>query len=369
MTWIDARTNPQNVYAQRVERSGYWGYPSPIVTDVSDVPADQGGKVLLTWDPSRLDAFPQEIVTHYTIWRSLSAPAAAMLLAEGAASLDPSAIERGFTGPAYRFFEMNGALYGWELIGNMDSHYLDSYSFTAATLSDSISGHPATEYFFVSAHTSNRFYFWDSKPDSGASVDNLPPGTPLALEGEQSISPVGLTLTWDPNSEIDLAGYAVYRGTTPDFVPSAGNRIAAPADTLWFDEDWHWSNGYYYKVSAIDIHGNESGFALFTPDDVTGNDTPKAPEANYLSQNYPNPFNPTTRIAFGLSAPARVSLRIYDIAGRLVRVLAEGDRPAGNFTELWDGRDSNGRPVASGIYFYRLAAGGFEETRKMAIMR
>ena len=164
MTWIDQRANPQNVYAQRIERSGYWGYPCPAITDVSDVPADQGGKAIVTWDPSRLDAFPTEVVTHYTIWRSLSAPAAARLLSAGAQSVDPATIERGFAGKAYRFFEMNGSLYGWELIGNMDSHYLSSYSFTAPTLSDSIEGHPGTEYFFVSAHTSNRYYFWDSKP-------------------------------------------------------------------------------------------------------------------------------------------------------------------------------------------------------------
>jgi len=117
------------------------------------------------------------------------------------------------------------------------------------------------------------------------------------------------------------------------------------------------------------VHGNESGFALLTPDGVTGTDTPKAPEASYLSQNYPNPFNPTTRIAFGLSAPAHVSLRIYDAAGRLVRALVNEERRAGRYEESWDGRDSNGSSVASGIYFYRLTAGSFEETRKLALMR
>ncbi|MCX5752811.1 MAG: T9SS type A sorting domain-containing protein, partial [Candidatus Krumholzibacteria bacterium] len=84
---------------------------------------------------------------------------------------------------------------------------------------------------------------------------------------------------------------------------------------------------------------------------------------------YPNPFNPTTRIAFGLSAPGHVSLRIYDAAGRLVRALVNEERHAANYDESWDGRDSNGRSVASGIYFYKLAAGSFEETRKMALLR
>jgi hypothetical protein len=161
----------------------------------------------------------------------------------------------------------------------------------------------------------------------------------------------------------------VYRGLTEGFVPGTGTLIASPNDTTLLDGGWRWSSGYYYKVSAIDIHGNESGFALLRPDGVTDVETPKAPATSFLLQNYPNPFNPTTRVAFGLAAPSNVSLRIYDAAGRLVRVLAEGARPAGNYSELWDGRDSGGRAVASGIYFYRLTAGAFTETKKMALLR
>jgi flagellar hook assembly protein FlgD len=76
-----------------------------------------------------------------------------------------------------------------------------------------------------------------------------------------------------------------------------------------------------------------------------------------------------TRIAFGLSAPGHVSLRIYDVAGRLVRMLAEGNRPAANYAEVWDGKDATGRTVASGIYFCRLDAGSFSQTRKMILLR
>ena len=94
-----------------------------------------------------------------------------------------------------------------------------------------------------------------------------------------------------------------------------------------------------------------------------------APRAAYLAQNFPNPFNPTTKISFGLMEPANVSLRIYDAAGRLVRVLAEGGRAAGAHAELWDGRDGGGNSIASGIYFYRLKAGTFSETRKMMLVK
>jgi hypothetical protein len=140
-------------------------------------------------------------------------------------------------------------------------------------------------------------------------------------------------------------------------------------DTMYFDGEWRWSSGYYYKLSAIDIHGNESGFAPLGPSDVTGVETPAAPKATYLAQNFPNPLNPTTRIAFGLEKPANISLRVYDAAGRLVRTIAEGNRSAANYVEYWDGKDASGRAVASGVYFYRLDAGSFTQTRKMILLR
>jgi hypothetical protein len=211
--------------------------------------------------------------------------------------------------------------------------------------------------------------YWISASEKGWSIDNLPPGAPLGLQGERIVVPLGLSLTWDPNVESDFSCYALYRGLSEDFVPGAGNLLGQIDETEFFDGEWNWGAGYYYKLSAIDINGNESPFALFSPDNLTGDDTPKAPGASYLAQNFPNPFNPTTRITFGLAAPADVSLRIYDAAGRLVRVLAEEARPAGNYAELWDGRDARGAAVASGIYFYRLQAGAFTETRKMALLR
>jgi hypothetical protein len=145
--------------------------------------------------------------------------------------------------------------------------------------------------------------------------------------------------------------------------------LSAACDTVLFDDGWRWDTRYWYKVSAIDIHGNESGYAVLGPEDVTGVETPKTPAVTFLRQNLPNPFNPTTRIEFGLKDATRVSLRIYDASGRLVRVLVEGNRPAGRHAEMWDGRNAGGLQVASGIYFYRLTAGRFDQTNKMVLVR
>ena len=64
-----------------------------------------------------------------------------------------------------------------------------------------------------------------------------------------------------------------------------------------------------------------------------------------------------------------MSLKVYNVAGELVRTLANEARPAGPYTMTWDGRDSNGANVASGVYFYRLVAGDFTQTRKMVLLK
>lgn len=81
----------------------------------------------------------------------------------------------------------------------------------------------------------------------------------------------------------------------------------------------------------------------------------------------PNPFNPATRIYFTLPAPTAVQLDIYDVAGRLVRRLVEGDLPAGPQAVEWDGRNRGGVPVASGVYFARLNAGGTATARLVLV--
>jgi hypothetical protein len=90
---------------------------------------------------------------------------------------------------------------------------------------------------------------------------------------------------------------------------------------------------------------------------------------NRLEQNFPNPFNPNTTIAFSLQSAADVSLTIYDVAGRRVRELVNEKRNAGAYRSDWNGRNDSGQPVASGVYFYKLVAGTFTDTKKMTILK
>ena len=87
-----------------------------------------------------------------------------------------------------------------------------------------------------------------------------------------------------------------------------------------------------------------------------------------LHQNAPNPFHPLTTIRFDLPQRARVSLRVYDVAGRMVRSLVEGSTlEAGRHEAAWNGQSESGRPAGAGLYFYRLQAGAFSETRRMVL--
>jgi len=88
-----------------------------------------------------------------------------------------------------------------------------------------------------------------------------------------------------------------------------------------------------------------------------------------LWQNYPNPFNPSTAIRFELAAASRVELQVYSTSGRRIASLVEGTMSAGRHEVTWSGRDEAGRPVASGIYFYRLRAEGSSETRSMLLIK
>ncbi|MCK4654382.1 MAG: SBBP repeat-containing protein [Candidatus Cloacimonetes bacterium] len=101
-----------------------------------------------------------------------------------------------------------------------------------------------------------------------------------------------------------------------------------------------------------------------------------SPTVNSLS-NYPNPFNPTTTINYQLPEDSKVKLSIYNIKGQKVKILVNKILPAGEHSIIWDGKDSNGNRVSSGIYFYKMClhpessgkAGDYREVRKMVLLK
>ena len=96
---------------------------------------------------------------------------------------------------------------------------------------------------------------------------------------------------------------------------------------------------------------------------------PQTPHLFSLEQNHPNPFNPETQIRYTLPQGIKVRLLIYNILGQKVRTLVDEYQTAGYRTGKWDGKNDIGDEIASGIYFYRLQAGEYDEVRKMILMR
>ncbi|MEX2115659.1 MAG: T9SS type A sorting domain-containing protein [Bacteroidota bacterium] len=92
-------------------------------------------------------------------------------------------------------------------------------------------------------------------------------------------------------------------------------------------------------------------------------------ETATLGQNYPNPFNPATTIPYTIEREGAVTLVVYDIAGREIKRVAEGQKPTGSYTAVWNGVDEHGFQVPSGIYLVRLQAGTDVQTKKMTLTR
>jgi hypothetical protein len=177
----------------------------------------------------------------------------------------------------------------------------------------------------------------------------------------------GNHLDWAASLAHDFDVFRIYRSSDPNFTPTPGDLVHTTTATEWYDPDY---DGWpvYYRVTALDETGNESDPAM--DDTPTAIGAMKIPGKLALYQNVPNPFNPTTVIRYDVPAEgARVSLAIYDVGGRLVRSLLDGSQTPGSKSVTWDGKDSRGTSVSSGIYFYRLRAGDKVITKKMVLIK
>jgi len=314
----------------------------PVIMSILDVPNDQGRHVRIKWNASAQDdgsAYPQ--VMSYGIYRydGMIATTAAAAVAAGTRDAAGAVIE------------------SWDYLMSVPARGDAIYQTVVKTTCDStVAAGLCQTAFFVSAETAYPTVFWDSAPDTGYSVDNLPPEVPQTLMVQ--VGTDGLNrLSWPESDAPDVDAYHVYRGRDVGFGLDVNNRVAVVDGVTWQDP----SRGtYVYKLTAVDKAGNES-------EPVSAS---AAPATFSLGQNIPNPFNPATVIPYTVPVSGgQVTLRIYDVAGRLVRTLLDGIETPGARTAEWNGRDDRGARVSSGVYFYRFSAPGFEATRKMVLVQ
>ncbi|NNE09941.1 MAG: hypothetical protein HKN20_15380, partial [Gemmatimonadetes bacterium] len=128
---------------------------------------------------------------------------------------------------------------------------------------------------------------------------------------------------------------------------------------VWFDVSYTDTCGTQYTVRL------DPEFMDPTADTETGS----VPSRMVLHQNVPNPFNPLTKITFDLPEGGRAHLAIYNAAGQQIKTLVNGHLPAGAHSFEWRGKDSRGKDMPSGTYFYSLSAEGRDETRRMVLIR
>jgi hypothetical protein len=317
---------------------------APLITGITDVGEDEGGQVRLVWNRSPQDASDTDLViTGYGVYRRQDANKAAT---------------------------SGEKMAGWDYIDTVPARGDEVYQFVAPTLCDyTESDGICWSVFFVSAMTPEPLVFFDSPVDSGYSVDNLAPAVPGVFQ--VAYDHLGNSLTWDDSGAPDLLSYLVYRSQTAEFEPGEDNLVASVVATDWFDPvDGLDGNPFevYYRIAAQDSAGNISDPA--EPGAISGVGDPSLPTRFALHGNVPNPFNPMTVIKFDLPVATRISLKIFDLSGRLVAVLKNNEfEAAGRHEVVWRGRDHAGQQVAAGVYFYRMEGGSFNQTQRMVLVK
>ncbi len=194
---------------------------------------------------------------------------------------------------------------------------------------------------------------------------------PVELVSFTAISSDGrITLRWATESELNNAAFLIERGTDERHftlfgeVHGQGSKNSR-TDYTFTDTSVVNSSTYFYRLADRSRSGKITYHSVISATAGVPMQEDEVPGAFALLQNYPNPFNPQTKINYALPKRVHVSLYIYNIMGQRVIELVNGNQSAGVHTIKWNGRDSNGKQAASGIYVYELKVNGSRLTRKM----
>jgi len=185
-------------------------------------------------------------------------------------------------------------------------------------------------------------------------------------------------ILWSTGAEPNNIGFNIYRSADEngDYLKVNDNLILAEGDAVTgasysFIDRPAQAGTYYYKLQDVGIDGQATFHGPIEVAGVTSVEDGSVinPEKYQLFQNHPNPFNPNTEIRFTIPNAGLVSIKIYDMQGKLVRNLVSERKAAGSYTVSWDSRDENGIKITSGVYFYRIDAGEFTMSKKMILMK
>jgi outer membrane protein assembly factor BamB len=288
------------------------------------------------------------------------------------------AFQTGGTVDASPTVDGNGVIY----IGSRDSTFYAlnpdgtvRWSYKAGGAFESSATIDENGILYVGCFDGKMYAFGTGGPDIG--IDSI--GVPPEMSSGTQYFPAATVQNYRAGQEtfdvaclIDTSGVKVYGDT----VTVASLEEIAPLGVTFAPWMTLTATGVDYTVTVVAMHGGDANpyndtltAVTRVPAGPTGSDPGMIPPATFLAQNFPNPFNPSTTIMYGLGEASHVTLQVFDVSGHLVRTLVDGERSGGDHSEVWDGKDRAGYAVSSGVYFYRLRAGTFIETRKMILLR
>lgn len=299
------------------------------ITSIEDVGNDQGRSVRVTFSSSPLDLSGSATpIVRYDLFRRIDD----LPLGHPDRDRDRDAA------PA----PDGQRIAGWDYVGTVPAYCDDIYNAVVPTLADSNAAGMYWTTFFVRAATATPSVFYDTAPDSGYSVDNLSPAAPAPFV----LTRVGDTnhLVWNESEAADFDYFSLHRGESADFVPDETNLVVAQTGTGYDDVAPILS---YYKLAAVDFNGNVSLYSLALPDVTV---IPDGPVALALALRAISPVGDRVTVEFILPSNAPASLKLYDVAGRLISDRELGSRAPGRYGCSLADRSE----LASGVYFVRL---------------
>jgi hypothetical protein len=296
---------------------------TPIVTQISDIPNDQGGRVYLNFTASSMDT--DSILNRVELY----------------------SVER------LDFEE-------WVMVTSGPAYGEDDYIFEVTTIIDSNNVDLGITTFRVLASMDEGI--WVSDEATGFSIDNIAPNTPENLSFEVNPETNIVSLMWDLVDANDLDYFAVYRSI--DEVFTSDEILTQTYESTYIDENVEGT--YFYSVSAFDVNGNESPLSESVEVSTEGlaNDELMIPTEFALKGCYPNPFNPVTNINFTVPLLSKVLLEVYTINGNYIVNISENYYQAGHHGVTWDAQGQ-----ASGVYIIKMSSDGFSQSQKVMLVK
>ncbi len=312
----------------------------------------------------------------------------------------------GSIGNCYSTGNINDSSYNSGFAGNYNSYVDNTSCFWHENSGEtsSISGTKKTIEEMKNATTTNNIYLtagWDFKGETTNGTNEIwnigngrndgypylsweyssdPATLPVTLSSFTGIYTASnmVSLVWTTQSESNMIGYHVLRAddqellhahiVTEHIIPSVN--FSTEHSYSFTDKNIAEESEYYYWLQSVEMDGSicyygpirvNTGSIIVTP--------PSIPVMSKLHNAYPNPFNPSTNISFEISSPERVKIDIYNAKGQLVKQLVNREYSDGRHSQIWNGKDTQGKPCGTGTYYYTMQAGKLNQTKKMMLIK